>query len=129
MEIDYEPRCDDGTEIPQRLKQWIGWMNDSTSQGSKPIEYVAQTPQLLQQMGFVDVKDQVIRLPYNTWPTNSKEKDIGRWYNVALTEGLEALSLAPLTRVYHWPPEDVRRLVSELKPIIGNRRYHIYNNV
>lgn len=128
VEIDYEPRCDGG-EIPHLLSEWSKWMHDATALGSKPIKYLEQTPEILKQMGFVDVRDTVIRLPLNTWPTNPHERDIGRWYNLVLCEGLEALSLGPFTRCYRWPAADVRRLVSELKPIISNRQNRIYHNL
>lgn len=84
---------------------------------------------MLEAQGFVDVQDTVIRLPINTWPADLHQKDIGRWYNLGLCEGLEAMSLGPLTRVYRWPADDVRRLVGEVKTAICNKSFHVYNNL
>jgi hypothetical protein len=104
-------------------------MHDATALGSKPVKYHPQTAEILVSMGFVDVTETVIKLPINTWPSDLHERDVGRWYNVVLCEGLEALSLGPFTRCYRWPAEDVRRLVGELKPLICNRKNRIYHNL
>jgi hypothetical protein len=128
VEIDLRPRCDDGP-IPEKLQQWYGWLEDATTRGSKSIAYIPQTTEILRAQGFVDVEEVVIRLPINTWPANPGEKEVGRWYNLGLCEGLEALSLGPLTRVYKWPADDVRRLVGEVKTAVCNRKFHVYNNL
>ena len=111
------------------MRNWYGWLADATTRGSKSIQYIHQTPELLRQQGFVDVQEQVIRLHFNTRPADRQQKDIGRWYNLGLCEGLEAMSLGPFTRVFEWPAGDVRRLVDEVKAAICNRKFHVYNNL
>ncbi|MCJ1380625.1 Secondary metabolism regulator lae1 [Xylographa soralifera] len=129
VEIDLKPRCDDGT-LPERpIMQWYNYLEDATLRGSKPIAYLPATRQTLQIQGFVDIEETIIRLPVNSWPTDPHERDIGRWYNLGLCEGLEAISLGPFTRVYQWPAEDVRKLVGEVKTAICNKKYHVYNNL
>jgi hypothetical protein len=128
VEIDLEPRCDDGP-VPTRLKEWYEWLADSTYRGGKPLQYPSTAPDILRQQGFVDIKETVIRLPVNPWPADLHGRAMGRWYNLGLCEGLEAISLGPLTRVYGWPAEDVRRLVGEVKGLICDKRNHVYNNL
>lgn len=128
VEIDLRPRCDQG-EVPARLMQWYEWLEDATSRGGKPIQYQQNTIELLRQQGFADIRETKIRLPFNTWPQSAHEKDIGRWYSLCLCEGLEAMSLGPFTRVYHWPADDVRRLCKEVRQLIINKRFPVYNNL
>ena len=129
VEIDLRPRCDDATLPYKPIVQWYEWLEDATNRASRSIKYPPTTVQMLQAQGFVDIRETVIRLPLNTWPSDPKQKDIGRWYNLGMCEGLEAVSLGPLTRVYRWPAEDVRRLVGEVKSAMCNKRYHVYNNL
>lgn len=129
VEIDLRPRCDDGTLSHFPVVQWYDWLEDATHRASRSIKYLENTKQLLESQGFVDVKTQVIKLPLNPWPEDPHLKEIGRWYNLGMMEGLEAASLGPLTRVYQWPPDDVRKLLAEVKTGICNKRYHIYNNM
>ena len=84
---------------------------------------------MLQQAGFVDIKETVIRAPLNPWPADPHQKDIGRWYNLGMTEGLEALSLGPLTRVSRWPVDSVKQIVRDVKRVMCNKKIHAYNNM
>lgn len=129
VEVDLTPRCDDNTLPQNPIVQWWQWIDDATNRASRPLTYMQNTRQMLEFRGFVDIEEQVIQLPLNSWPADPHLKDVGRWYNLGLTEGLEAISLGPLTRVYRWPPEDVRRLVKEVKTAMCNKKYHVYNNL
>jgi hypothetical protein len=84
---------------------------------------------MLESSGFVDIQEQVIQVPLNPWPVDPHLKDIGRWYNLGLTQGLEALSLAPLMRIKNWKRADVDRLVQDVKREICSKRYHAYCNM
>lgn len=95
----------------------------------RPIEYQNNTRELLARAGFVDIQEQIIRLPYNTWPAGTKEREIGRWYGTGLPLYLEALSLAPFTRVFRWSPDDVKAIVKSVADAVVTRKCHAYNNV
>lgn len=131
VEIDMEPRCDDYTLSPDSmLVKWYGWLADATQRVSRPIAYEHRTRQLLQQAGFIDIQETVIRVPYNSWPNDPHQKDIGRWYNLGITEGLEALSFGPLSRVYHWDVEqNIKPILELVRREICNRKIHAYNNI
>ena len=129
VDIDLTPRCDDGTMPIQPVLEWYQWLEDATARASRSIKYQQDTKQVLEAHGFVDVRTQVIKLPLNPWPADPHLKEIGRWYNLGLIEGLEAVTLGPLTRVYRWSPETVRKIVRDVKAGICNKRFHIYNNL
>ncbi|KAJ9632033.1 hypothetical protein H2203_000434 [Taxawa tesnikishii (nom. ined.)] len=132
LEVDLEPRCDDGTLDPRApLAVWYQHLAEATARAHKPIAYQHNTRQLLEQAGFIDIKEQVIRAPYNRWPKDPMQKDIGAWYRLGLAEssGLEALSLAPFSRVFNWPVPEIRRFAQEVRHQIGQSSCHAYNNM
>lgn len=131
VEIDMQPRCDDYTLPPDSiLSKWYDWIADATQRVSRPIAYEHRTRQLLQQAGFIDIQEMVIRVPYNSWPNDPHQKDIGRWYNLGITEGLEALSFGPLSRVYRWDVEQhIKPMLESVRREICNRKVHAYNNI
>ncbi|KAI9837015.1 MAG: Secondary metabolism regulator lae1 [Sarea resinae] len=129
VEIDLQPRCDDGTLAFLPMVQWYEWVCDATQRASRPIAYQHNTRQLLESQGFVDIQEEIIQIPLNAWPADPQQKIVGRWYNLGLTEGLEAYSLGPLTRVYNWPVGDVRRLCAEVKAQMCKKSVHAYNNM
>jgi len=74
----------------------------------------------------VEIREQVIKIPFNSWPPDAHLKDIGRWYNLGLTQWLEALSLGPLTRMSGWKKPDVDGLIAEAKKEICSKKIHAY---
>lgn len=129
VDIDLQPRCDDDVLPLHAYVQWYKWLEDATHRANRSIAYQENTKQLLEAQGFVDVRVQVIKLPVNPWPADPHLKQVGRWCNLGLTEGLEAVSLGPLTRVYKWSAEDVRKLLEEVKTAMCSKKYRIYNNL
>lgn len=131
IEIDMEPRCKDGT-LPQDsvLKQWYNYLVDATSRNYRSIEYKHNTREMLVNAGFIDVQEQVIIAPLNGWPTDPHQRSIGQWYNLGLSEGLEALSLAPFYRMFKWDAnEHIRPLVREVSKEISKSKIHAYNEM
>ncbi|KFY69222.1 hypothetical protein V496_00418 [Pseudogymnoascus sp. VKM F-4515 (FW-2607)] len=116
VEIDFAPKCDDGS-LPRdaALINWMGHLINTTGEACKPIAYNAETGAMLQEAGFVEMTEQVIRIPFNRWPSESHQKHIGAWFNLGLSEGLEALTLGPLTRIRYWDREAVKELVAKVK--------------
>lgn len=132
LEVDLEPRCDDGTLVPgSPLVQWYQYLRDATQSAHKPIAYQHNTRQLLEQAGFIDIKEQVIRAPYNGWPKDPMQKDIGRWYRFGLAEssGLEALSMAPFSRVFQWQRAQIDPFIAGVRRQVGDGHCHAYNNM
>jgi hypothetical protein len=131
VEIDLEPRCDDGSlAADSPLRVWYNHLKDATERYNKPIAYQHDTRRLLQSRGFIDIQEKVIRAPLNTWPSDPHQKLLGRWYMVGLTEGLEALSLAPFTRVNRWDAvQHVRPFLKQVREEIVSPKIHAYNNM
>jgi len=129
VEIDLLPRCDDGTLHYQPVVQWYEYLVDATRRVHRSIEYQQNTRQMLETAGFTDIQEQIIRAPFNPWPKDPHQKEIGRWYCVGLAEGLEALSMGPLTRVFNWTAADVRRMAEDVKACITTKKCHGYNNM
>lgn len=131
VEVDLRPQCDDGTLRPDsHISQWYQYLADATARVSKPIAYESNTGYILRQAGFIDIQETVIRAPYNSWPADPHQKEIGRWYNLGITEGLEALSLAALTRVNRWDADQhVRPLLAAVRNEMNSRKIHAYNNM
>ncbi|KAL8810117.1 MAG: hypothetical protein Q9200_002847, partial [Gallowayella weberi] len=133
IELDLEPRCDDGT-LPENatIRRWYEALKSATQLFNRPIAYNHATPQMLAAQGFVDVEHRAIRVPLSTWPTGAAmtERRLADFYALALLDdrGLESYSLGPLTRwPVSWPVEDVERYCEETANEIRNRNFHMYH--
>ncbi|KAL9082191.1 MAG: hypothetical protein Q9159_006637 [Coniocarpon cinnabarinum] len=129
IEVDLEPRCDDGTMPEAPLKQWYEYLKDATSRVGRPIAYNHDTREMLERAGFVEIQESVFRAPFNTWPRDTHLKAIGRRYCACFLEWIEALSIGPMTTAFGWQDVDVQRLLGAVSQAVLNRRFHAYHNV
>ncbi|KAF7857027.1 hypothetical protein EAF04_009787 [Stromatinia cepivora] len=130
VEIDFTPRTDFG-EIPHdsALATWMRLLFDATYHNRRPLAYNVETGAMLQNQGFLDIQEEVIQIPLNPWPDDPREKDVARWYNLALTQGLEAMTLGPFCRMLGWTKDDVTRLITEVRRDVCSRKIRAYNNL
>jgi hypothetical protein len=130
VEIDFWPRCDDGSlPATAALYQWASYLAEATADAYKPLVYNTQTRQMLERSGFVNIDEEVIRIPFNAWSSDPHQKQIGNWYMLGLVEYIDALTLAPLTRMKGWRKADVDRLCADAKREIMSKKYHVYCNM
>lgn len=127
VEIDLEPRCDDGTFPPfSELSNWTRFVLDATARFGRPLAYNTETRSMLEREGFIEIQEQIIKVPLNPWPSDPHLKDVGRWYNLGLTQGLEALTVGPLSRMSNWKLPAIDKLVADVKREICSKRHHVY---
>lgn len=128
VEIDFEPRCDDRSLENTALRRWYTVLKQATEQSMRPIAHSSRdTLRQLQDAGFVDIDHQVVGLPLNSWHQDAHEKKVGEWYNLALSESVETLTLAPLSRVFAWPVSEIQNIAREVKSEAFNPEIHAYN--
>lgn len=71
----------------------------------------------------------VHKLPLSPWHPDPYLKDCGRWYSLGLSEGLEALSLGPMTRVMGWSADEVKNFLVPVQKEINSKQIHAYHNM
>ena len=128
VEIDLQPRCDDGSlEANSIYRLWYHrYLSDATNRHSRPIEYNPQTPHLLSARGFTEIAEKSIKLPIGEWSRD--QIDLGRWYRLGIVESVEPLSLAAFTRpAFNWHVDDARRLIKDVRDVLLRADIHAYN--
>ncbi|PLB35294.1 class I SAM-dependent methyltransferase [Aspergillus candidus] len=128
VEIDFEPRCDDRSLDGLALRHWYDNLKEATEARMRPIAHSSrQTMRDLQDAGFVDIDHQMVGLPLNPWLQDAHEEKVARWYNLAISESIESLSLAPFHRTFGWDVKRIRHLAAEVKSEAFNKEIHAYN--
>lgn len=127
VEIDWTPRSDDNT-LPENsyFVKWADELYKAMDKAGRDMRVNPNTCDILRQQGFVDVQEKTIKLHYNPWITGGREEELGRWFNLALTHGLQGMSMAPFTRYLHWSPDEVNTFVDRVRHEICLLRHHGY---
>jgi len=81
----------------------------------------------LEQAGFLDVFEDIRKVPLSPWPKDPKQKELGRYMQVQMLDAVESYGLAPLTRVLGWDPARVQVLLAGVRQDLRNRNYHMYS--
>ncbi|KAF2770513.1 S-adenosyl-L-methionine-dependent methyltransferase [Teratosphaeria nubilosa] len=82
--------------------------------------------QRMTEAGFVEVQQRMFMWPSCSWPKDPLMKELGRWNQINILEGLEGFCLALLTRALGWKKEEVDVFVAKVSADLRNKRIHAY---
>lgn len=129
LEIDLFAKSDDNTlNEDHDLSKLIRLLDEASTKIGRPFQDNKKNKDILRDTGFVDVVETVFKWPSNAWPKDTKHKEIGQWQNMNLDhfKGLEALSIAVLTRVLGWSQEEVTVFLAKVRKDVNNKAIHAY---
>jgi hypothetical protein len=108
QEIHFTVYCDDGT-MPDdwAFKEWCRYNDKAAMNVERPLRIANKLKKWFQDTGFEDVHEEVFKMPVNPWPKDPHYKQIGRWWEVNLLDGLQAFSLGRLHRGLKWTREEI----------------------
>jgi hypothetical protein len=127
-EIDWTPRCANGT-LPRdaHIVRWANELLDAMDGFVRPIRLNSNlTKRQMAEAGFVDIREEVIRLPFHGWPAEAHGKNLGRWFNLGIRQACQPLILAPLTRGRGWAPDEIRALSEYIRGEAHSNTAHAY---
>lgn len=82
----------------------------------------------LADAGFVDIKEEVIRLPLNGRPAGPPGRDLGRWFDLGIQQACQPLSLALSIEAVARPLRrfaiSLKTLGSSFTAILSDVHYH-----
>jgi hypothetical protein len=90
----------------------------------------ARSPRYLKQWmenaGFVDVEEHILKLPVGPWPREPRLKQVGLFEMVNMTEGIQGLTIMLLTRCLKWTATEVELFLADVRKDVRNKKIHSY---
>ncbi|KAH0848541.1 putative methyltransferase [Fonsecaea pedrosoi] len=90
----------------------------------------ARSPQhlkrLMEEAGFVDVQEHILKLPVGPWAKDQRLKEVGLFETVNMTEGIQGLTIKLFTRCLHWTAAEVEAFLLQVRKDVKNRAIHSY---
>jgi len=83
---------------PYKLNEWWEHVGKGLAVFGRDLKAVLKIEQQLRDAGFVNVEERVIKVPMGPWAKNKKLKTAGLYCRAAIEDGLEGLSLGPMSR-------------------------------
>lgn len=124
------PYCDDGT-MPDDwpFLDWTRRMDDSSMSADRPVRFANKLKAWYEQAGFVDVHEEVFKLPMNGWPRKSHLKQLGQMQEENWLAGLSALSMGLFSRVLNWSKTEIEVYLVNVRKCLSDKNVHAYHKV
>ncbi|KAL4781524.1 S-adenosyl-L-methionine-dependent methyltransferase [Aspergillus varians] len=104
------------------IEQWQRLLTEGTTRFGKSLNIVEKLADKMKDAGFVNVREDVIKVPIGPWPKDPSLKTLGQWMQVHAVESVEPLTLALFTRVLGWSEFECRVLIAKVQKEFRERR-------
>ena len=131
QEMHHLPHCDDGTMPTEEGSEYplLTYFRTVTrglfALGVK-LDASLATAQNLGEYGFTNVHHEIFKIPIGTWPKNKTLKTVGLYAKVGILDGLQAMSMASLTRGLGWKREEVELMLVDVRKCLMDGSVHAY---
>lgn len=79
-----------------------------------------------EEAGFTDITEKHFQWPSNTWAKGARMKTLGTYWQEDMLRGLEAMSLAVLTRAYGMTKDEIVAMLPDVRKDINDKGIHAY---
>ncbi|PYH40707.1 class I SAM-dependent methyltransferase [Aspergillus saccharolyticus JOP 1030-1] len=113
--VDFQSQAAGGLPEDSSLARWQRQLRDASRRFGKPLNVVQTLADTLRRQGFVDVTEQIRKVPIGTWARDEALKRMGILMQDHAIESVEPLTMALFTRVLGWSEGDCRAVVKEVQ--------------
>jgi len=125
QDTDFPLRCNDDSLAGTALWEWCMHVVDGAAKAGRPWSRTKGYKSLMEEIGFTDVHEKLVRWPLNTWPKDPYLKTLGMWFREDLLEGVNTLR-AIMARGLDWSDEKLDSFLADVRKDVVNRNIHAY---
>lgn len=127
LEPDATLRCDDGSLDPAcALMTWDKLFIEAAATSGRSVVAAANHANLVKEAGFVDIKENILKLPNSPWPKDKHLREVGGYHMANFLEGLEGLSLRLFTHFHSMDVPEIQVLLAQTRKDLRNKAIHTY---
>jgi hypothetical protein len=101
------------------MREWYNYMCEGISKfggGGRKLDLDLECViNMMREAGFINVNYRTFKIPLGSWAKDPVLKKAGEYQLRAMVDGIEGLTLAPLTRCLHWQWEEVKVLLAQAR--------------
>ena len=118
---------DDNT-LPENnaLQQWSAYFLDAAKAYGTALSSTPEMKGRMEETGFVDVQQYILKLPIGPWPKNKQLKRVGAFELVNMVDGVEALTMRLFSKGLGMPLEEIQILLMNIRKEAKNSKIHSY---
>ncbi|KPM41110.1 hypothetical protein AK830_g5450 [Neonectria ditissima] len=118
---------DDGTaRKAENAQSWLKVLLEGSAKFGKSLEGAINWKEKMEAAGFVDVQEEVRKIPIGDWPKDPKLKEIGRYQSIQQIQAVEAYTPRAFSTVLGWKEEEVQIYVAKVRKDLRDPSIHLY---
>ncbi|OCK82077.1 S-adenosyl-L-methionine-dependent methyltransferase [Lepidopterella palustris CBS 459.81] len=127
VEHSVQPISEDDTVGPDHFfTLWGQTVIEMGKRFGKGFEIWSESKERMEKAGFVDVVEVRYQWPMNGWSQDKKLKNIGRWNQLRLHEGVEGFMLRLLTQAGGWSIARAQVFLAEMRKALKDYNTHAF---
>ncbi|KAF5634196.1 TAM domain protein [Fusarium sp. NRRL 52700] len=122
-----EFKSDDNTkDKAENALLWMKTMVEGSSKFGKPLNVAPEWKREMEDAGFVDVEQKILKVPIGSWPKDPKLKDIGKFQSVQEAQVITSYTPGIFSRILGWSDEEIQVFVAKVKRDLSDPSIHLY---
>ncbi|KAJ4250119.1 hypothetical protein NW762_011929 [Fusarium torreyae] len=117
---------DDTAKLAEDAQFWMDNICKGAEKFGKPLDSAPLWLEKLKAVGFVEVQQEVRKLPFGSWPRDPTLKEIGRHAIIQEEQLIDSYTPGIFSRVLGWEEEAIRVLIAKVKKDLNNPAIHLY---
>ncbi|KAK3321269.1 S-adenosyl-L-methionine-dependent methyltransferase [Cercophora scortea] len=119
--------CDDGTMPPDYGPvRMAGYIRQGLEAFGIDMHASDKNEHRLADTGFINIHQRLMKLPVGTWAKDKNMKMVGLYNRSAIYDGLQGITMGPLTRGLKWTKEEVEVFLTQVRRDLMNPQIHAY---
>ncbi|WZH50332.1 uncharacterized protein QYS62_011576 [Fusarium acuminatum] len=125
--VDARFESDDGTlDKAPNAKLWMKHLIEACAKFGKPVDCADKWKDRLIKAGFVDVQQEVRKLPIGPWPKDPKLKELGRYQAVQESKVIDSYTPKLFEYALGWSTDEIQVLMAQVKNELRDPAIHLY---
>lgn len=120
---------DDSLPADSAFRKWNGLFISACDLLGASTTNGPEIKNMMADAGFVDIHEDIYKLPNAPWPKDKHLKEIGAYHMASVMEGLEALSLILFTTVHKMTVEEIQVFLVDVRKDMRAKSIHTYYNL
>ncbi|CAH0024719.1 unnamed protein product [Clonostachys rhizophaga] len=118
---------DDGTvQKAVNAQLWLKTLCEGSAKFGKLIDCAPSWKAKLAAAGFVEIHEEVRKMPLGMWPKDPKLKEIGRFQPIQEAKAIESYTPQIFSSVLEWSQEEILVFMAKVKNEIKDPSIHLY---
>lgn len=127
QELQFKALCDDGTMKDDYLfAKWLDLCRQGLEKFGIDLLGPRKYPSYLHDAGYENIQEKVFKVPVGMWARNQTLKTIGLYLRSIILDGLQGVSMKPLTKGMGWSVEEVEVFLVDVRKCLMDKSVHSY---